>query len=139
MGVGGGREGHGMCLLNCVVYQAHLPHLDPALNPRPGQPSSSGGGAAAAGQNRFGKQALSGVRYGELVVKGLVARENHLDHRIFFYLDAIGSACRYCSFLKIFFPVFRIRNVYPGGSEFFHPGYRIQGSKDPGSGIRIRI
>jgi hypothetical protein len=51
----------------CLVYQAHLPHLDPALNPRPGQPSS-GGGTAAAGQNRFGKQALSGVRYGEFVV-----------------------------------------------------------------------
>jgi hypothetical protein len=34
--------------------------------------------------------------------------------------------------------VLRIQNVYPG-SEFFRPGSRIQGQKDSGSWIRIRI
>jgi hypothetical protein len=32
----------------------------------------------------------------------------------------------------------RIQDVYPG-SEFFHPGYRIQGEKIPDLGSRIRI
>jgi hypothetical protein len=33
--------------------------------------------------------------------------------------------------------MFRIRDVYPGSwSEFFHPGYRIQGQKDSGSRIQ---
>jgi hypothetical protein len=35
-------------------------------------------------------------------------------------------------------PVLRIRDVYPG-SEFFHAGPRIQGQKDSGPRIRIRI
>jgi hypothetical protein len=34
--------------------------------------------------------------------------------------------------------MFRIRDAYPG-SEFFHPGSRIQGQKDSGSRIRIHI
>jgi hypothetical protein len=34
--------------------------------------------------------------------------------------------------------VLRSRDVYPG-SKFFHPGSRIQGKKDSGSQIRIRI
>jgi hypothetical protein len=40
------------------------------------------------------------------------------------------------------FPVLRIRDVNIGTgsrSEFFLPGYRTQGHKDPGSFIRIRV
>ncbi len=42
------------------------------------------------------------------------------------------------NFWKFVLPVLRIRDVYPG-SDFFHPGSRIQGWQDSEFRIRIRI
>jgi hypothetical protein len=58
--------------------------------------------------------------------------KKHKDNILFFNKTIALNAIK---------PVMGIRDVYPGdpGSEFFHPGSRIQVHKDSGSRIRISI